>query len=146
MLGIPYGYDCAFGKPLASNILPDLIHENRSAQVYRYLARIPAVLLALIILALAMGEGVDLTALTPTESLLISFMFVMWTGLILGWLREKLGGILILAGFGGFFIAEWVVSSSVPSAWAFVLFPVCGLLYLLSWWKHRQPREITTGA
>jgi len=33
MLGIPYGYDCAFGKPLASNILPDLIHENRSAQV-----------------------------------------------------------------------------------------------------------------
>jgi len=38
MLGIPYGYDrnagrCTFGKPLVSNILPDLIHENRSAQV-----------------------------------------------------------------------------------------------------------------
>jgi len=43
MLGIPYGYDCAFGKPLASNILPDLIHENRSAQVGGRMGQQPGV-------------------------------------------------------------------------------------------------------
>ena len=113
----------------------------KALTVLRYLARIPATLLALLILALAVGEGVDVTLLTPTESVMMFFMFVMWSGLILGWLRESLGGILVLAGFAGFHITEWVTSGTVPSAWAFMFFPLCGLLYLLSWWMHHRSRH-----
>ncbi|MDJ0841209.1 MAG: hypothetical protein QNK37_32150 [Acidobacteriota bacterium] len=109
--------------------------------VLRYLARIPSAILALLLLALAVGQGVDVAALTPTESLMMFFMFVLWSGLIVGWLRERLGGILILAGFAGFHLTEWVTSGTVPSAWAFTLFPVCGLLYLLSWWLHHRSRH-----
>ncbi|MDJ0836079.1 MAG: hypothetical protein QNK37_06145 [Acidobacteriota bacterium] len=116
----------------------------KALAVLRYLARIPAALLALLVLTFAVGERLDVTVLTAKESLLMSFMFVMWIGLILGWLRENLGGILVLAGFAAFYITEWVTRGSVPFSWVFMLFPVCGLLYLLSWWMHHLSRHTAT--
>jgi hypothetical protein len=68
-----------------------------------------------------------------------TIMFVvMVAGLILGWWRELVGGILILGGFFAFMMSEYVVSRDAGMSWVFMLFPLAGVLFLAYWWLTRK--------
>ena len=61
----------------------------------------------------------------------------MLLGLVVGWAREGLGGLLVLAGLAAFNAVELAVNGR-PALGAFPLFAVPGLLFLLSALLGRQ--------
>jgi hypothetical protein len=70
----------------------------------------------------------------------ITSLALMLLGLVVGWLREGLGGLLVLLGLSAFNAVELVVNG-VPARGAFPLFAVPGVLFLVSGlmgWRGRQ--------
>ena len=105
---------------------------------FRFVARLFSVLLVLVILSLAIGEGFPSPAnLTTTELLLTISLIIMLTGLLLAWKWEFIGGIIIIIGFLVFFIINSVHSGYLRLGYFFIVFPITGLLYLFCGWKRK---------
>jgi hypothetical protein len=71
-------------------------------------------------------------------------MGLMLLGLLIGWMREGLGGLLVIVGLAAFNIVELAVNGR-PALGAFPLFAVPGILFLLSALLRSRIRQLTTG-
>ena len=139
MLLFTFSISC-FGEPLydkamsSSQYRPILVLTS-----LRWFARFWGLAFAVLILALAIGEGFNPAKLKTKELLLTVPFFVAWLGLLLGWRWEGWGGILVVAGIAGFCLIHFVVTGfgRFPG-WAFPAIGVPGLLYLLSWFCRRK--------
>ena len=58
-------------------------------------------------------------------------MSLMLLGLVIGWMREWLGGLLVLVGLAAFNAVELAVNGR-PALGAFPLFAIPGTLFLVS--------------
>jgi len=96
----------------------------------RWITRILATALVLLVLAIAIGEGPPNPFNQPAKvQMEFLGMALILTGLTLGWKWEGLGGIMALAGVVTFHVIEgkpWINSF-------FSLFALAGILYLLCW-------------
>ena len=107
----------------------------------RWSARILGGLLAALILAIAIGEGLPNPFKHPLPVQLgFVGMLAMWVGCILGWKWQGLGAILVISGIMIFHVIErklWLMG-------AFPLFDLAGVLFLLCWWlkKTHNSRSI----
>jgi hypothetical protein len=65
--------------------------------------------------------------------LMAAFLMISTIGLFLGWRLEFSGGILIIAGMGGFYLVNYWASgfSRWPGGWVLPLLFLPGLLYVL---------------
>ncbi len=98
--------------------------------VLRWAARVLTLLLVMLFATMAFGEGLPSPwILTRPEKLAFLALIVMLAGLVSAWRWEAVGGILILVGYAFFAL----VNHQVIISWAFSLFPVAGILFLLSW-------------
>jgi hypothetical protein len=98
--------------------------------VIRWIARVLAVLLIMLFVTMAFGEGLpNSSILTRPEKLGFLALFLMVAGLVSALRWELVGGILTLAGYSLFAL----INHEVIISWAFSLFPVAGILFLLSW-------------
>jgi hypothetical protein len=107
--------------------------------IIRWTARVLAVLLIMLFATMAIGEGVPSPwILNRPEKFMFLALFVMLAGLVSALRYEAAGGILVLLGYAVFALLnqEFIIS------WAFSLFPIAGLLFLLSWVLSRR-RTIT---
>jgi hypothetical protein len=68
----------------------------------------------------------------------------MLLGLVMGWLREGLGGLLVMLGLAAFNVVELAVNGR-PALGAFPLFAVPGVLLLLSALLRRRSKPSRTG-
>jgi hypothetical protein len=68
----------------------------------------------------------------------------MLLGLVIGWLHEGLGGLLVLLGLAAFNTVELTVNG-LPALGAFPLFFVPGALFLLSALLRRRGEHLATG-
>lgn len=110
---------------------------NKLQQVIFWTARILAALMAILILVIfigeAFGEGLGpLTDLTLREQLMMAAFFTAFLGLILGWIREALGGWLVVGGMTAFYLLDLLFSGSFPQGGTFLLIVLPGLLYLVT--------------
>ena len=105
-----------------------------------WLARFSGLAMAGSILLLAVGEGFHLTKLTAPELILFVPLFLAWLGLLLGWRWENLGGVLVLVGIAGFYLAHFALTGfgRFPHGWAFPAIAAPGLLFLLCWLLRRN--------
>ena len=82
-------------------------HERKVIAVLRWIARIMGTLLLLLIVTVAIGEGLPNTLAQPLDvNLLFAAMLTMIVGLIVAWKWEGVGGLLILGGFAFFAIVN----------------------------------------
>jgi hypothetical protein len=100
-------------------------------------------LLLALVLVIVVGHGGLPNILEQPVAVQLEFaaMGVMLLGLVIGWVREFLGGLLVLAGLAAFNAVELVVNGR-PALGAFPLFAVPGVLFLLSALLWRTGNEL----
>lgn len=124
----------------------DLVKQRKYWLVgIRWTARIFGILLAIMVLTIAIGEGFfypgDGLPNPFTQPLPVAIelfgMLAMWVGCILGWKWQGIGALLTIGGIIIFHVIEkrlWLMG-------AFPLFDIAGILFLLCWWLSRAKRK-----
>jgi hypothetical protein len=80
---------------------------------------------------------------TPVQ-LEFAAMGLMLLGMVIGWVRQGLGGLLVLLGLAAFNTVELTVNGR-PALGAFPLFAVPGALFLLSALLRRRSKQLPAG-
>ena len=111
------------------------------ATVVRWIARVLGTLTVLLIVLMAVAEGIPSpSSLTPAERLLFVAVIVMLVGLVTAWKWELAGGLLTICGYVFFAIVE----QEILLPWVFLLILIIGVLFLLSWSLQRRSRPAVT--
>lgn len=106
---------------------------------FRFFAHLFSVLLIFVVVLLAMGEDfLKFTNIDVVELLLSLSLLTMLVGLLSAWKWEGWGGILIIVGFGLFFLANSYYSNELRLGFIFMLFPLTGLLFLFCCWRDNK--------
>jgi peptidoglycan/LPS O-acetylase OafA/YrhL len=114
----------------------------------RWAARVTGLLLFGLVVAFTAGHGGPPNFFGQPRPVQLEFIALglMLLGFVVGWVREGLGGLLVLLGLAAFNAVELVVNGR-PALGAFPLFAVPGALFLVSALlsrKKRQPLHATT--
>ena len=104
----------------------------------RYTARTVGLLLIVLVITIAIGEGLpNPSMLTARELTLMSAFFILVAGMALGFLKEGWGGLVTLAGYGLFWMANGLRSFGIMNAAGLV-----GTAYVFCWWcQLRMDRQ-----
>src|SRR5262249_17518457 len=97
------------------------------ARLVRWSARVTSALLIGLVTFIMIGEGGPPNILRQPTPVQLEFaaLGLMLVGLVTGWAREGLGGLLVLLGLGAFNAVE-IAANSRPAMGAFPLFIVPG--------------------
>jgi hypothetical protein len=109
----------------------------------RWMARIWSFASVLFVSAFVLGELRNPGPWpTPTEWLgLALFPGGVVAGLLIAWVRERLGGSISVASVIGFYIWNVAVSGSLPGGPYFLLVALPGLLFLVASWLGENKTE-----
>jgi hypothetical protein len=110
--------------PIVSSRLPRLVHWS---------ARATSLLLFGLVVVVVIGHGGPPNILRQPRPVQLEFaaLGLMLLGLVVGWVREAPGGLLVLLGLAAFNTVELAVNGR-PALGAFPLFAVPAALLLLS--------------
>lgn len=117
---------------------------NISNTTVKWIARYSGMVFAVLILALAIGEGVkkeDLSDLTTMEYLLIGAFSAIWLGYAFGWSNEKWGAVLILGGWLGFYMVNFIGTGRFPAGFFMISLVFPGILYLVYVINNKQRKD-----
>ncbi len=106
--------------------------------IIRWVARIIALLFAVVILIFVTGGRVDLTNMSGLEIATQAAFLVIWLGLVAGWRWDAVGGTLITGGTVLFLALDYLATGSILRFWVFLLFLIPGLLFMCCWWQTRH--------
>ncbi len=99
-------------------------------------ARIMGVLLVLLFLTFAAGEGLPNPAnLKVNEAFMFLGLLTMVAGILVALKWEGPGAVLIIDGFILFLVVEYLSSGSIKIGFIFFLFPFTGLMFFYYWWQ-----------
>ena len=101
----------------------------------RWIARTVGLILLILVVTIAIGEGFpNPMSLTSKELTLMAALIMILTGLALGLFHEGWGGLIVLAGYGVFWMFNDMRSLGTLNAAGLV-----GAAYLFCWWSdHRM--------
>jgi hypothetical protein len=107
----------------------------------RWAARVTGLLLLVLVVATVIGEGGPPNVFDQPMPVQLEFaaLGLMLLGLVVGWVREGVGGLLVLLGLAAFNAVELAVNGRLALG-AFPLFAVPGVLLLLSALLGRRGR------
>jgi hypothetical protein len=89
------------------------------------------------LLGFVVGEGINPT--TRAEWLgLLFFPLGISIGMILGWWKEGIGGIITVGSLLVFYVIHVATAGALPKGWAWLAFAVPGFLFLISWYWSRK--------
>ena len=119
---------------IVSSPLPRLVHWS---------ARVTSLLLLGLVIVLVVGQGGPPNVLRQPTPVQLEFaaLGLMLLGLVLGWVLEGLGGLLVLLGLAAFNTVELAVNGR-PAVGAFPLFAVPGALLLVSAALRRKGKQL----
>jgi len=115
-------------------------------RVVRWSARVTSLLLFGLVVVIVIGQGGPPNIFHQPTPVQLEFVALglMLLGLVIGWVREGLGGLLVLLGLATFNAVELAVNGR-PALGAFPLFVVPGGLFLLSALLRRRGRNLPGG-
>jgi hypothetical protein len=116
------------------------------ARVVHWSARVTGLLLFGLVAVLVIGNGGPPNVFRQPTSVQLEFaaLGLMLVGLVVGWVRQALGGLLVLFGLAAFNAVELAVNGR-PALGAVPLFAVPGVLFLLSALLRRRGRRLRQG-
>lgn len=104
--------------------------------IVRWTARISSIFFIIVFLLMFLGEGFDPAKVKPIEWLMLLFgPFGFMLGMIIGWWKEGLGGVITILSF---FAAMIVGDYSGSGAGYMVICASPGFLFLLSWFLSKS--------
>jgi hypothetical protein len=108
----------------------------------RWSARVTSLLLFGLVVVIVIGQGGPPNIFSQPTPVQLEFIALglMLLGFAVGWVREGLGGVLVLLGLAAFNAVELAVNSR-PARGAFPLFAVPGVLFLVSALLGRKGRH-----
>jgi hypothetical protein len=109
----------------------------------RWVTRLLGASLVLFILASAIVDTIEgdpkaTGKIAQREIPLFIAMISMFVGFIVAWLREGIGGLLIIGGFIFFYAFHLIFFNSFPRGLLFIIFLIIGLVFLFCWWQSRK--------
>lgn len=104
----------------------------------RWFARVIGLMITAFILALAVGQRLNLANLNAGEMTMAAALFVALVGMIVLWKWEGLGGVLVVGGLLVFYVTNYAVSGKLPGGWVFPLCFLPGVLSLFVWLNERR--------
>jgi len=107
----------------------------RRANIARWIGRVWSLLALAFVLAFAFGEWDSAAGLSFSAQewlLILCYPIGMAVGWVLGWWRERAGGLIILGALVAFYVIDLVTTGSPPSGPFFALLAVPAVFYLLS--------------
>ena len=119
-------------------------HEVTAMFVLRIAARVTSVLVFLILLLFYIGEGLSLANTNLNEFVgLLFFPVGLIFGFAIGWHDELWGGITSILSTAAFYlIYGFLLSGSIHQGWAFLVFTIPGVLFLvyglIHWPQHHS--------
>ncbi len=109
---------------------------NRGRTTVRWIARVWSLASLAFVAMFVIGEAGDPSPRPPTTvewvTLLTLFPGGVAIGLVLGWWRERVGGLVTLACLAGFYLVQALAHGSIPRGPWFALVAVPGLLFLIA--------------
>lgn len=108
------------------------VQEDSLAFALRWTARVLGGLSIAVLMLFLLGDKGSLTSISPREILgVLFFPFGLILGLVLGWWKELLGGVIAVGSVAGFYlIYEFLINGSWPRGPWFFVFTAPGLLFL----------------
>jgi hypothetical protein len=124
-------------RTISSSPLHRLVHWS---------ARVTSLLLSGLVIAMVIGQGGPPNIFRQPTSVQLEFaaLGLMLLGLLIGLVREGLGGLLVLLGLAAFNSVELAVNGRLALG-AFPLFAVPAALLLLSALLRRRGKQPTAG-
>jgi hypothetical protein len=111
----------------------DVVAPSPLTSFVRWSGRVTSLLVFGLVAAVVIGHGGPPNVFGQPRPVQFEFAAVglMLSGQVIGWVREGLGGLLVLFGLAAFNVVELAVNGR-PAEGAFPLFAVPGVLFLLS--------------
>ena len=110
-------------------------HLSTVITICRWVSRVVGGLVVLLVVAIAIGEGMTNPLHQPlVVNLSFIALLMMLIGQVTAWWREGIGGALVLAGWGGFELLNHGVRLNV----VFAPMLLTGLFYVFSGWLKRR--------
>jgi hypothetical protein len=103
-----------------------------TTKIIHWFARIWSLISLFLIIGFIIGEGIYL----KTTGECISFLFFpigISVGMIIGWWKEGIGGIITISSFLIFYLIFYLVNNAFPKGIAWLLFSMPGFLFTISW-------------
>ena len=110
----------------------------------KWIARYSGMVFAVLVLALAIEEGLkkeELSDLATTEYLVIGAFSAVWLGYAFGWSNEKWGAILILGGWLGIYVINFISTGRFPGGFFMISLVFPGVLYLVYLINTKQQKD-----
>jgi hypothetical protein len=116
---------------------------DRWMKVLRWIARVWSIVSIIALLLPFIVEGFYWLGATSSREVIghLCFLAVL-VGLIVAWRREGLGGGLVLAGTGVFYLTWWLSGKTVRGPFLLIL-AAPGFLFVLHWLLDRAAGEQT---
>jgi len=119
---------------------------NKSSRVIRWVARILGTILAVYLVLTTIANLImDFKAWDFIPYVYFAFFIVFAIGVIIAWFKEKIGGIILIAGAVAGSIFSIIVGLNKPDfdlldfiILAGLPFLIIGILFLVYWWKSRK--------
>ena len=119
---------------------------NKSSRVIRWIARILGTILAVYLVLTTIANLImDFKAWDFIPYVYFAFFIVFAIGVIIAWFKEKIGGIILIAGAVAGSIFSIIVGLNKPDfdlldfiILAGLPFLIIGILFLVYWWKSRK--------
>jgi len=107
-------------------------------------ARILSVASTGIMLLFFVGEGFNVRLKASEYLLFLFFPIGIYTGMIIAWWKENIGGFITIGSFVMFYIIQYSISGRFPNGWTLLLFTIPGFLFLLYWLITIREKRIHT--
>ncbi len=124
---------------------------NLIIQTIKWITRIAGSLLVLLVLIIAIGsfasEGLPSTldgtpvSLTSADIVMFVAMFIMTVGLVVGWFKELIAGILVVSGYLLFSITNLIRTGNFLTGEVTFTFLIVGILYMTVWILERKYKK-----
>jgi hypothetical protein len=102
--------------------------------VVEMLARVGSIASITLLLLLFVGEGFDVSKISPNEWVgLLFFPTGIVIGMAVAWWKEGIGSAITLGSLLGFYLVWGYLLQNHIGGWWFVVFASPGLLFLLHW-------------
>ena len=110
-------------------------HENLFLHILRWTARGASVVCLAIVFLFFLAEEINFGEIAAKEWIgLLFFPVGVFTGLVLAWRDEGLGGGFALGSVLGFYLVYgWLLNGKLWQGWAFLPFLLPAVLFLLYW-------------
>lgn len=110
--------------------------------IVRWVARILAFLLAILVFFLVMSEA-DFSAKATRDIAQKLIFLVIWAGLVFALRWDGVGGTMITGGTVLLLGLDFFFTGEPLRLWLFLIFLLPGISFLYCWWHSRKPQPVS---